>query len=166
VEIGPADGIILRLLTGRDLPAITEMWRRCDPVSRSARFHGGMPAFPADHLAALLADPGCSVIATHRPSGAVIALASLVRNRDGESADLGVLVEDSWQRRGIARRLATILVLAAPARGIRVITAEIFTERPHLGRQLRRVPGEFSSVGNGATASVMVRLARTVPRPP
>jgi GNAT superfamily N-acetyltransferase len=134
------------------------MWRRCGRASRCARFHAAVPLIPAGYLDAVLADPSGSVVAVHDPTGAVVALASLLRNADGGSADLGVLVEDAWQRRGIARRLVAPLITAAPALGIAVITAEIFTEHAHVGRLLRRIPGEFSSVSNGATASVTVRL--------
>lgn len=164
-EAGPAADVAVRLLTVPDRPAIAGLWGRCDPASRSARFHGGMPELPPGHLDALFADPASSVIAIHRPSAAVIALASLVRNRDDGAADLGVLVQDSWHRRGLASRLVTILIVAAPARGIEVITAEIFAQHAYLGRLLRRIPGEFSSVGYGATASVTVRLTRAAPFP-
>jgi GNAT superfamily N-acetyltransferase len=167
--VGPVDrsaiDISVRPLTERDLPALAEMWRRCGPRSRAARFHAAVPLIPAGHLTALLTDPASSFVAVHGPTGAVVALASLVGNRDGGSADLGVLVEDGWQRLGIARRLVTPLVLAAPDRGINAITAEIFAEHGHVGRLLRRIPGELSSVHNGATATVTVRLPRTAAQP-
>ncbi|WP_028935664.1 GNAT family N-acetyltransferase [Pseudonocardia spinosispora] len=155
----PTSDIALHRPTERDLPGVAEMWRRCGRATRAARFHGAAPLIPTDHLAAVVADPSGSLVAVHRPTGTVIALASLLRNHDGVTADLGVLVEDSWQRCGIAPLLVEPLIRAAPARGISTVTAEIFSEHAHVGRLLRRIPGEFSSVHHGATSAVAVRLA-------
>jgi GNAT superfamily N-acetyltransferase len=64
----------------------------------------------------------CS-LAAREPGGDVAALASLIRSPGGGTAELGVLVEDAWQRCGIGRRLVAHLITAAPARGITTLTA-------------------------------------------
>jgi GNAT superfamily N-acetyltransferase len=81
-------------------------------------------------LKAVLADPAAHVLAVSEPDGDVVALASFVRGLGGGTAELGVLVEDAWQRRGIGRRLVAHLISSAPARGITTLTASIQAPTP------------------------------------
>jgi GNAT superfamily N-acetyltransferase len=48
--------------------------------------------------------------------------------RSGCDHELGVLVEDGWQRRGIGTELLTRLVASARARGIDDIVADVLGE--------------------------------------
>jgi GNAT superfamily N-acetyltransferase len=98
---------------------------------------------PACYLKAALDDPAASVMAQHGSSGDVAALASLIRAASRDSAELGVLVEDAWQRRGIGRRVVTRLIAAAPARGITVVEASVLAENAKVADLLQQVPGDF-----------------------
>lgn len=122
--------VSLRRPTEPDLASVTAMWQRCTLATRLGRFHAPVPTIPATYLDAVRADPAASVVAIHDRTNTVVALASLIRNDSGESGELGVLVEDTWQHRGIGRRLVTHLVTAAPTRGITLITAAVLAERP------------------------------------
>lgn len=141
-----------------DLQSVTAMWQRCTLATRLARFHSPVPNLPAAYLDAVRADPAATVVAVHDRTNTVVALASLIRNGSGQSGELGVLVEDAWQRRGIGRRLVTHLVTAAPARGITALTAAVLTEHAQIARLLHQIPGEFSSVRDGLTVQVTVHL--------
>lgn len=155
--------VSLRPPTEPDLPAITAMWHRCTPATRLARFHAPVHTIPTSYLDAVTADPAASLVAVDDRTAAVVASASLIRHSNGQSADLGVLVEDAWQRRGIGRRLVTSLLTAAPARGITVLTAAILTEHAAVASLLRQVPGEFASILDGPTMQVMVRMGLARP---
>jgi GNAT superfamily N-acetyltransferase len=134
------------------------MWERCSLASRIARFHAPVRDIPASYLETVLSDPSASLVAVHGRAGAVVALASLVPRR-GSSAELGVLVEDAWQRHGIGRHLVARLIAATLAREITELTASVLTQNGIMAELLRQVPGEFSLTRDGTTVKVRVRLA-------
>jgi GNAT superfamily N-acetyltransferase len=152
-------GLTLRPVAGAQVPAIAAMWQRCTPATRLARFHAPVKDIPASYLHTVLADPAASVLAACGHVGDVVALASLICGPGGGTAELGVLVEDAWQRRGIGRRLVTHLITTAPARGITTLTASVRTENAKIAELLRRVPGEFSLTMDGRVLEARVRLA-------
>jgi GNAT superfamily N-acetyltransferase len=132
-----------------------------------ARFHAPLRDIPASYLEIVLTDPSASLIAEPGHAGVVAALASLVPGGGG-SAELGVLVEDAWQRHGIGRQLVARLIAAAPARQIAELTASVLTQNATIADLLRQVPGEFALTRHGTTVSVRVRLyppARSLPWP-
>lgn len=136
------------------------MWERCSLATRIARFHAPVRDIPASYLKEVLADPAANVLAVREPAGDVVALASLIRSPGSGTGELGVLVEDAWQRRGIGRRMVAHLVLGAPARGITTLTAVVLSGNAQVADLLRRVPGQFSIAGDGEVLKVRVRLAR------
>jgi L-amino acid N-acyltransferase YncA len=94
----------------------------------------------------------------------VAALASLIPCRDG-SAELGVLVEDTWQHCGIGRLLVAHLIATASARHITELTASVLARNAAVADLLRQVPGEFSQTCDGTTVTVGIRLNYARPEP-
>jgi GNAT superfamily N-acetyltransferase len=152
-------GLVLRCVTGSDIPAIGAMWDRCSLATRTARFHAPVRDIPASYLEAVLADPGANVLAAREPGGDVVGLASLIASSGSATGELGVLVEDAWQRCGIGRRLVASLISAAPARGITTLTASVLARNARVAGLLRQVPGQFSVASDGEVLTVRVRLA-------
>jgi GNAT superfamily N-acetyltransferase len=100
----PAVSASIRQAVPADRPALTDMLLRCTRKTRYRRFHGFIEAFPEPYLTdALSGRPGHLALVAEMP-GRIVALASCC---DGE---LGILVEDAYQRRGIGRRLLTTLL--------------------------------------------------------
>jgi GNAT superfamily N-acetyltransferase len=64
--------------------------------------------------------------------------------------ELGVLVEDSWQRRGIGTELVTRLVASARARGVNQIVADVLGEDGFVLSALRRI-APLTSLSNGGS---------------
>lgn len=155
----PPCGLALRPVTGSEIPAIGAMWERCSLATRIARFHAPVRDIPASYLKAVLADPAANVLAACEPAGDVVALTSLIRTPGSGTAELGVLVEDAWQRRGIGRRLVAHLITAAPARGITTLTASVLAANAQVADLLRQVPGQFSIALDGEALNVQVCLA-------
>jgi GNAT superfamily N-acetyltransferase len=151
-------GVALRLVTGSEIAAIGAMWERCSLATRIARFHAPVRNIPASYLETVLADPAANVLAVSEPDGDVVALASLIRSPGSGAAELGVLVEDAWQRRGIGRWLAAHLISAAPARGITTLTASFLAANAAVADLLRRVPGQFSIAADDGVLNVRVSL--------
>jgi len=122
--------LLIRPATPRDLQAVAQMHGRCSPRSLLDRYRAGgrPPAVVA--LDAMLREP-CGIVAT-RSDGSVIAVGTLVRDRihTSLSAQLGLLVQDSWQRRGIGTELATHLAGVAQAAGYRELISYPATALP------------------------------------
>lgn len=156
VADGPA-WFWLRPPARRDLSRITAMWERCSLATRIARFHAPVRDIPASYLETVLSDPSTHLVAVHGSAGAVAALASLIPGRGG-SAELGVLVEDTWQRHGIGRQLVAHLIAAASARQVTELTATVLAQNARVADLLRQVPGQFSLTRDGTTVNVRVRL--------
>lgn len=103
--------------------------------------------------------PSASVVAAFQHCGAVGALASLLPSASHDCAELGVLVEDAWQRAGIGRRLVAHLIATAHARGIITLTASVLTDNAKVADLLRQIPGELSLAFDGPALEVQIRLA-------
>jgi hypothetical protein len=138
-----------------DRCAIEEMWERCSPVTRFFRLHSPSPSLPKEYLDAVCADPSASRVCADASS--VRGLGSMLAALPGVG-DLGVVVEDSWQQRGVGSGLVASLIAGAPARGITVVTATVQTERAWLAQALRRLPGECHVALCGPTLQVWVEL--------
>jgi len=134
------------------------MWERCSLATRVARFHAPVRRIPPSYLRTMLADPAGSYVAVVPGDPAVVvALASLVSGSGG-SAELGVLVEDAWQRRGIGRDLIARLIVVARARQITELTASVLAGNAVVADLLRKVPGTFSVTREGSALSVRIQL--------
>ena len=154
----------LRPPVSSDLPAIIAMWERCSLATRIARFHAPVREIPAAYLNTVLSNPSTSLIAAPGYADAVAALASLIPG-SGSSAELGVLVEDAWQRHGIGRQLVAHLIAAASARHITELTASVLAQNVNVAELLRQVPGDYFFTCHGTSVNVRVRLASPGPGP-
>jgi GNAT superfamily N-acetyltransferase len=115
--------MVVRPSSARDLPAVAQMHTRCSPRSLLDRYRaGGRP--PA--VAALDHDlRGPYSVVVTLADGAIIAHASLARDRAHSAlcAAFGILVQDSWQRRGLGGELTTHLAGVGYAAGFQELIA-------------------------------------------
>ena len=120
----PRDGHVLTLPEGveitlrdadlADLDAARAMHARCSERTLSLRYHG--PVRDADrYLDHLLSPRFGRALAARTASGRLVALGHLLP--DGDEAEVAVLVEDEWQRRGIGSELLGRLVALASEAG-------------------------------------------------
>jgi GNAT superfamily N-acetyltransferase len=149
---GPADAQALHALFGR-----------CSHETRAGRFHGLLHALPEPYLTeALTADDAChDALVLETPGSLLVALASARRAEEpGEpAAELGLLVEDPWQHRGLGTLLLTALAVRARARGVRVLRCDVLADRERLVAVLRRTLGPVTVRREGPTVHAEVRLA-------
>ena len=114
---------LVRPTGGGDLAAVARMHRRCSARSLLDRYRRGGCAPTVAALEVELRNPyGVLVVGT---DGEVVAVAALRRDpAHGEAcAEIGVLVEDRWQRQGIGTDLAGHLAGVAYARGVQELIA-------------------------------------------
>ena len=90
--------------------------------------------------------------------GTVVALASC-RAVDEGVAELGILVEDEWQRRGVGGDLLGEIVAYAARTGLRALQAQVLAEQPWIVGLLRR-HGTCRVAGAGPALHVTLTLPR------
>lgn len=151
---GTAASIAVTPLTPCDADALLEMHERCSPDSRFRRWHGHVRSFPKRYLAALLApgDEQLAVIARHE--GAVIGFASAARV-GVSTRELGILVEDGWQGRGVGVLLLTLLVRLCIEAHTRTLTAEVLADDAGLLRPLGRFGEVRCTLSHGTISAVL-----------
>jgi GNAT superfamily N-acetyltransferase len=171
--------VLVRQAASTDRAALTAMFERCTPETRYRRFHGPVKAIPERYLAEALAGGpfhyalvGCPALVAsavadpdHDPAaraGEIAALASCRLVAEGV-AELGLLIEDTWQRRGLGTRLLRELVTHAGCTGLRALEAQLLAEQAWIVGLLRpygtcRLRSTWSGVLN-----VTVRLGESRP---
>jgi GNAT superfamily N-acetyltransferase len=157
--------IAFRRLGAEDGPALVAMHDACSPGSRYGRWHGWARTFPAAYLAALLesaASPPrvatAQLAVTAWQDRRLIGFASAALTGLGER-EIGVLVLDEWQRRGIGRGLLAELAGLARGYGTQVFTAEILAEDVGLLSPLRSLgPVTITGCRDVITARVQLRV--------
>ena len=125
----------VRRATAADLEPVLAMLGRCSRETLYRRFHGVTDG--TAYARQLLTAP-----AGHHTLGAwhgeaCVAIATLAEGRG--RWDVGVLVEDGWQRRGVGTSLLERLVGIARRLGIEVLDADVLAESPHVLRSLARI---------------------------
>lgn len=178
VDVSPtpaaAGTCAVRRAAAGDRPALERMLARCTGETRYRRFHGPVKVFPERYLTeALSGSPlhfalvarldedaegdGTAVDGTVA-DGTVVALASC-RAVDEGVAELGILVEDEWQRRGVGGDLLAEMVAYAVRTGLRVLQAQVLVEQPWIVGLLRR-HGTCTTTGAGQALHVTLSLPR------
>ncbi len=156
--------LVRRALPG-DRDELTRMFGRCTPLTRYRRFHAPVTAIPARYLAGAVAGGPFhhALVACPGPDpGPLSALASCCVVDEG-AAELGLLVEDAWQGRGLGRRLVGELVAQASRDGLRLLTAQVLSEQAWLAGLLGHYgPARLRAAGTGVL-TVAVRLPDTRP---
>jgi GNAT superfamily N-acetyltransferase len=124
----------IRALSPEQLHDLLKMVGRCSSSSLFHRFHGITDR--TAYVRHLVATSGHETLTAW--SGArCVGVATLARAACDH--ELGVLVEDGWQRQGIGTELLTRLVAAARARGIDQIVADVLGENGFVLSALRRI---------------------------
>jgi len=161
----------VRRAVAADRAALRAMFARCADETRYRRFHGPVKMMPERYLTdalsgtpfhyALVAYPRpVADLGTSHPGGrdgGVVALASC-RTVDEGAAELGLLIEDAWQRRGLGTRLLRDLVTYAAGAGLRVLEAQLLAEQAWIAGLLRPYGNCRLRSTRGGVLNVSLRL--------
>jgi GNAT superfamily N-acetyltransferase len=160
-----------------DRAALEAMFQRCSLATVYQRFHGQVRAFPRAYLDEALAGRDVHYAVVCYSGCEAVALASCrAYDRPGEGgnpgegdgpgeAELGILIEDAWQRRGLGGLLLGRLVAHAADHGIGVLHAQMLTEQDWIIGMLARHGSWTSAFGRGVREATLY-LAEAVPPPP
>ncbi|MDI1461983.1 GNAT family N-acetyltransferase [Catellatospora sp. KI3] len=153
--------VALRPAGAHDLAAVDDMHGRCGERSLYLRYLCGTRGPGRSRLARLLTPArGCTMVAetagaAGRPH--VVAVASLIG--EGETAEIALLVEDGWQRRGIGTALLRRLVGLAGPSGFRSVTLHTHADNDAMLRTMRRLPDPSRLDRDGTLLSATIPVS-------
>ena len=163
--------VLLREAGPSDVPLVDALHARCSPASRRARFLSPTPRLNPDQLRALV-DPagGRSVLALTRDGGSAVGLADLRLVEPSvefpvepaaatPSATFGVLVEDTWQHRGLGTALVRRVAETAVDLGVGELHGTVPADEVRITRLLRRAGLRPTAVLADGTLQLNVPLA-------
>jgi GNAT superfamily N-acetyltransferase len=108
----------IRPVSEDDQLDLADMFARCSRQTIYRRFHGYVRAFPEPYFTdALKGDPRHFALVAETP-GMIVALGSSVTIDDG-TCEIGILVEDDYQRQRIGTRLLDMLLAHTAGRTVR-----------------------------------------------
>jgi acetyltransferase len=143
VTLSNGKQVRIRLLRqGEDGP-IRELWPHLSPRTRYLRFLSILSSLPDSLLRQLISDKdrrSMAIVAEHDAEGIpiVVGLANLGAV-DDESAEVGLVVRDDWQRQHVGTELARTMMLAAERRGIRRFVGHVLAENVAMRRLLKSI---------------------------
>ncbi len=151
--------LLIRPATADDVEGVRRLHARSSATSRQRRYLGGTQA-PTDARLRRMLEPvaGLTLLAVHHDPGSgveqIVAMANLLA--EGDLGELGLLVEDGWQRRGIGTVLVRRLMAYAERGGFAALVAHIGADNVAMLRTLRRI-------GAGPTDRDGMMLTVTLP---
>lgn len=135
------DGSQVRLRPAHptDAPLVAALHARCSPAARRSRFLSPTPRLAPGELDAMLATHGGrqAVIAATVDGGSAVGIANLTPAAE-RAGRFAVLVEDSWQGRGLGTALLRRIAESAAAEGITELTGTARPDDVGVTRLLRR----------------------------
>jgi RimJ/RimL family protein N-acetyltransferase len=165
VQLTDGAEVVLRAATAADVPLVAALHARCSPHTRALRSLSTRPVLPAAVLQQLIgADGSTSVLAVTIDGGAAVGLANLVRT-GASTAAVALLVEDSWQNRGVGTALARNLVELARTGQLTELTAVSQAGNSALTRVLRRAGLRPRGRLEGGSLRVQAALPPAEPSP-
>ncbi|GIF97877.1 GNAT family N-acetyltransferase [Catellatospora citrea] len=145
-----------------DVSAVDDMHGRCGDRSLFMRYLAGTRGPSRGRLSRLLTPArGCTLVAETTVPGTagsrVVAVANLIG--EGETAEVALLVEDGWQRRGIGTALLRrLLTLAGPA-GFRSVTLHTHCDNDAMLRTMKRLPHPARTDRDGTLISATIAVS-------
>lgn len=101
--------VMLTLGQPEQLDAVDEMHQRCSSRSLTCRYHAASKQ-PSQHWLAQLTAPEWGLCLLAWRNLDVVGMAQLLPAPQLDTAELGILIEDAWQRRGIGTALLSTLM--------------------------------------------------------
>jgi GNAT superfamily N-acetyltransferase len=121
--------VLIRNVSPGDTEQLRRMYSRLSPASIYQRFHAAFPQVPESMVMhALEADHHHKVSLVAAVGSEVVGQAMYVLSAKGEEAEVAIVVEDCWQRRGIGTLLLSRLAGKAKRRGVKVLTGAVLYE--------------------------------------
>lgn len=133
-------GVLLRDARPEDCAAVRDFLSGLSLDSAYRRFFTGIGSPPSGVLVRRLveADPERRTVVLAVAGAEVVGLADTTLVDGGGAVELGVVLADRWQRRGLGWQLCAAALVPALHRGVPVLRAHTLPDNARVGRILRR----------------------------
>lgn len=155
----PATQTITRLATIDDFDAVNALHERCSLQTRFARYQSARRALRLAEFRHLT-HPGRSLTWISHPDSdpdQIIATMNLVRTQNADAAELGIMIEDPWQSRGLGTSLVHYARRRARAFGCSSVVAMTGSTNVRIIKILRGL-GAHPSAMIGTTVEVTLSV--------
>jgi GNAT superfamily N-acetyltransferase len=160
VELREGYVVGIRAVSLRDGELLRRMFSRLSRESIYQRFHIPYPSVPEWAVALFMGvheSQGKYLVAV--AGNEMVGHAMYTRSEDGRPADIGIIVEDEWQHRGIGKLLLSKLAAAARRRCIETFTGVVLAENRPMMRLVTAVFTGVRSTGWGGQYEIYAPLA-------
>lgn len=158
VKLRDGANVVLRGALPDDMERLRRMFFQLSEETRYFYFFSGVP--PTEHWATRFATLGiadgiASYVLVAQASEEVIGLARYDRAPNGHTAEVGILLADTWQSRGLGQQMLRRLAEEARQRGITGFTGRVLGEnrralalgrRAFAGLRVTWASGEFELI--------------------
>lgn len=127
----------IRVPERADRLRLEQMLARCSPDTKRRRFHGCVRRFPEPYLTDVVERRPHHFALVATASDRVVALADCT-TLPGGVGELAVVVEDAYQRLGLASRLVALLVERADRLDLQPLRATVLVEQAWILERLHR----------------------------
>lgn len=132
-------GAVLRPVRTGDTGAVRDFLAGLSPETAYRRFFTGIGSpGPALVRRMVATEPGRRAVVVAVVGAEVVGLADTVVLDGGRAVELGVVVADRWQRRGLGRPLCAAALAPAVAAGVPLLRAHTQPDNARVARMLRR----------------------------
>jgi GNAT superfamily N-acetyltransferase len=167
-QVGRADGravAAIRRVVPADLTALSDFFEGLSAQTRYLRFFG--PVTPTPALLHLLSGDAAHVDAVVAVRADDIVGHAMAADRTDPTGarvtDIGVVVADAWQGRGLGAALVRALVAGAQARGVTFVVMDVLHANPQV---LAMITGHWPAAGLDVSrdcVTAKIRLPRDQP---
>jgi GNAT superfamily N-acetyltransferase len=153
--------VMIRPVAAEDLGSLRRMFERSSAETRYLRFFTGGATVP-DHILRRLVDVDhdCREAVVAEVAGEIVGMAGYDRSAaHPDRAEVAVVVEDAWQRRGLGARLVREVVRHARGHDVDVIVANMLSENQRALRLVRRLSPDIRPRADGTESVMEIPLA-------
>jgi acetyltransferase len=138
--IAAVPGVLLRDARPEDGAAVRDFLSGLSLDSAYRRFFTGIGSPPSGGLVRRLveADPDRRTVVLAIAGAEVVGLADTTVVDDGQAVELGVVLADRWQRRGLGWQLCAAALIPALTRGVPLLRAHTLPDNARVAKILRR----------------------------
>ncbi|HET9155143.1 MAG TPA: GNAT family N-acetyltransferase [Myxococcaceae bacterium] len=164
------DGREIRVRAARltDEARVQQLLYGLSPESVYSRFHHLRTRYPHDEIQALLdADPqrGCAFVAELPEDGTLIGLTRYDLDPVSGIGELGIVIADAWQRKGVGSALMRRMVEVGRANGLKGLRADVLAVNSAMIALLRDVGADEVPPPEGGVVDVEFRFKESQPTP-
>jgi RimJ/RimL family protein N-acetyltransferase len=155
----------LRPLLACEAETVRELYAHLSPRTRYLRFLSPMPTLPDSVLRVLLdldQQRRMALVAHHAEGqGEVVGLGSFGAV-DDDSAEVGLVIRDDWQRQGLGTVLATRVLQAAENRGFHRFIAHVSSDNEPMRKIIKQIAVVISAKLSGRASELVFTRRLTI----